>query len=187
MMVRIPVRDGLELRQRALADVEELFVLTDANRDHLREWLPWLNYCISAADTRKNIEAMTRQAEDRSALALCVWHQGRIVGVTGYNELREGNRVGHIGYWLGREHQGRGIMTESVRALVEFGFRELDLNRQVIAVAVDNVRSRAVPERLGFAMEGIAREAEWLYDRFVDHAVYSRLKREPTAVFPRGS
>jgi ribosomal-protein-serine acetyltransferase len=51
-------------------------------------------------------------------------------------------------------------------------------NRVVIACASKNQRSRAIPERLGFTHEGVAREAEWLYDRFVDSEIYALLNRE---------
>ena len=177
-LIRIPVRDDLELRQRQSEDAEELFALTDRNRTYLRRWLPWLDHCNSQADTRKNIAASLRHAEEGIGLAVSIWHQGRIVGVTGYNEIHKANRTGHIGYWLGEEHVGKGIMTASVRALVEYGFRELGLNRQTIAAATDNLRSRAIAERLGFQLEGIAREAEWLYDRFIDHAIYAMLRKD---------
>jgi ribosomal-protein-serine acetyltransferase len=98
--------------------------------------------------------------------------------VTGFNEIRKADRIGHIGYWLGREHQGRGIMIASVRALMNHGFKKLGLNRQCISAAVDNVRSRAIPEHLGFRFEGIAREAEWVYDHFKDLARYAITLRE---------
>ena len=83
-----------------------------------------------------------------------------------------------MGYWLDKEAQGTGLMTRSCSALLEHAFAELDLNRVEIRCAVDNARSRAIPERLGFRLEGQLRQAEWLYDRFVDHAVYGLLARE---------
>jgi ribosomal-protein-serine acetyltransferase len=52
------------------------------------------------------------------------------------------------------------------------------LHRLEVRCAVANARSRAIPERLGFRLEGTIREAEWLYDRFVDHAVYGLLEAE---------
>jgi ribosomal-protein-serine acetyltransferase len=47
-----------------------------------------------------------------------------------------------------------------------------------IRCAIENGRSRAIPERLGFGFEGICRESEWLNDRFVDHAIYGLLRTD---------
>ena len=167
------IDEQLELRQRRPEDAGELFALTDANRDYLREWLPWLDYCISADDTLKNIEYSMDDATQGTGLAVGIWECGRIVGVTGFHSIDKASRVGQMGYWLSREHQGRGIMTRSVGTLVEHAFKNLGLNRITIAAATRNLASRAVAERLGFHLEGIAREAEWLYGRVVDHAVYA--------------
>jgi ribosomal-protein-serine acetyltransferase len=171
--IRIPINDHLELRQRQPEDAEELFTLTDANRTYLRHWLPWLDYCNTPDDTRQNITASLKQAADGTGLAVSIWYHGRIVGVTGFNEIRKADRVGQIGYWLACELQGKGIMLSSVRALVDYGFVHLGLNRQSISAAVGNLRSRAIPERLGFRLEGISREAEWVYDHFKDLARYA--------------
>ncbi len=168
------INEGLELRQRVPEDAEELFALTEANRARLREWLPWLDGCTRVEDTRANIEATLRQAEAGTGLAVCLWSEGRIAGVGGYNVIDRANLTGHIGYWLGGEFEGRGLMTAANRALVAHGFTVLGLRRQTIAAATGNVRSRAVAERLGFAMEGVLRESEMLYGRSVDHALYAQ-------------
>jgi ribosomal-protein-serine acetyltransferase len=167
------VNDRLELRQRLPEDAEELFALTDANRARLREWLPWLDYCTRPEHTRANIEASLKQAEAGTGLALNLWHEGRIAGVGGYNVIDRANRIGHIGYWLGAAFEGRGLMTDANRALVAHGFESRNLVRQTIAAATGNVRSRAVAERLGFTLEGVLRDAEQLYGRGVDHALYA--------------
>ena len=69
-------------------------------------------------------------------------------------------------------------MTRACRALVEVGFTRLDLNRIVIRAACGNDKSAAVPLRLGFTLEGTSRQAERLYDRYVDLRVYALLKEE---------
>jgi ribosomal-protein-serine acetyltransferase len=170
--------DQLELRERVLEDVDEVFALTDNNRAYLRRWLPWLQFCRSADDTRWNTEDGIRAAEEGRGFTFTIRDQGRIVGVVSYNSVDQSNRTGHIGYWMGQEHQGRGIMTRAVRALVEHGFSYLGLNRIVIAAATGNLKSRAVAERAGFLLEGIAREAEWLYGRVVDHAIYAMTRSD---------
>ena len=69
-------------------------------------------------------------------------------------------------------------MTASCHAVVYHTFNTLKLNRIAIQCATENTRSRAIPERLGFKLEGIVREAEWLYDHYVDHALYSLLRSD---------
>jgi len=168
------VNDHLELRPRAPEDAEELFALTDANRARLRTWLPWLDRCTRPEHTRANIESTVRQAEAGTGLAFCLWTKGRIAGVGGYNLIDRANLTGNIGYWLGEAFEGRGLMTAANHALVTHGFSVLGLRRQTIAAATGNPRSRAVAERLGFQLEGVLRNAEQLYGRSVDHALYAQ-------------
>ncbi|MGF1591192.1 MAG: GNAT family N-acetyltransferase [Pleurocapsa sp.] len=113
-----------------------------------------------------------------SALHVTIFAQDRIAGVVGYNQIDRVNHIGHLGYWLGEEYNGKGIMTKSVRELIEVGFDYYGLNRVEIRCAVGNNRSRALPERLGFKNESIIREAEKLLDKYVDHVVYGLLRSE---------
>jgi hypothetical protein len=85
------------------------------------------------------------------------------------------HRSTSIGYWLAESAQGRGIMTRTVRTLVDHAFGEWRLHRVEIRAAVGNRRSRAIPERLGFTEEGVAREAELIGDRYLDQVIYSVL------------
>ncbi len=71
-------------------------------------------------------------------------------------------------------------MTASCRAFVSHAFFTWKLNRVTIECATQNTRSRAIPERLGFKLEGITREIEWLRDHYVDHALYGLLKSDQT-------
>jgi ribosomal-protein-serine acetyltransferase len=83
-----------------------------------------------------------------------------------------------IGYWLEEAHQGSGLTTMACGAVLEYAFGELGLNRVEIWCAVDNARSRAVPERLGFTHEGTTRQSQRLHDRHIDEAVYGMLASE---------
>lgn len=94
----------------------------------------------------------------------------------GYNQIDHINNIGHIGYWLGQEYNGKGIMTKSVRELIEIGHSYYSLHRFEIRCAVKNSRSRAIPERLGYKNKGIIRQAEKVYDNYFDHVVYGLLK-----------
>ena len=98
-------------------------------------------------------------------------------GVLGYL-IDRANSIGYIGYWLGQEYNGKGIMTKSVRELIEVGHMYYALDRIEIRCAVENTRSRAIPERLGFKHEGTIRHAAKVYDRYQDHVVYGLLKSD---------
>jgi ribosomal-protein-serine acetyltransferase len=101
-----------------------------------------------------------------------------VAGYIGLNRIDWANYRTEIGYWIGASFQGRGIMTRSCRAMLAYAFDELKLNRVEIYCAVDNLRSRAVPERLGFRKEGVMRQAERVHERYHDLVCYSMLAAE---------
>jgi len=154
---------------------EELFRLTDANRDHLRQWLPWVDGVRGVEDTKAFIWLTRKQLGDDNGFQTAIRLRGSLVGIVGHHGINWGNRATSLGYWLAKDAQGHGIMTESCRAYIGHAFETLNLNRVEIRCAVENHRSRAIPERLGFCSEGTIREAEWIYDHFVDHVVYAEL------------
>jgi ribosomal-protein-serine acetyltransferase len=88
------------------------------------------------------------------------------------------SRKTEIGYWLAAEAVGKGLATQAARAALDYLFRELKLNRVEILCAVDNERSQAIPKRLGFTQEGVLRQAHWITNRYVDHALYALLAEE---------
>ena len=93
----------------------------------------------------------------------------------GFHRVDWVNRATSIGYWIGAASQGRGIVTEAVRALTSYAFDVWELNRVEIRAATGNGRSAAIPLRLGFVEEGVARQSERHGDSFKDLAVYSML------------
>jgi ribosomal-protein-serine acetyltransferase len=159
-------------------DAEELFALTDANRAHLRRWLPWVDLVTSGEDSRSFIETVTAQREDGRGPTFGIVQDGELTGVVGFLPIDRVNRCGEIGYWLAERAQGRGVMTQACWFAVRYGFLTLDLNRVQIAAGTENHGSRKVPERLGFKFEGILRGRENLYGTFIDHAMYSLLRSE---------
>jgi ribosomal-protein-serine acetyltransferase len=178
MLRRFFIDERTMLRPISDSDVQPLYDAIDRNRAHLRRFLPWLDSTRSV----KDIEAFrTRSlAQEREGLGLTriIEHAAAIGGIVGFNHIDLFNRRAELGYWIDRPLEGRGICRQACSQLIRHAFEELDLNRISIAAATDNRRSRALAERLGFTQEGVRREAEWLYDRFVDHATYGLLRRE---------
>jgi ribosomal-protein-serine acetyltransferase len=172
------IEDDLELRPVDERHAEELAALVRRDIAHLKPWMPWATERYSVEDAREFIRRQIRQYAEDQGFATLVFYGGRVAGSIGYNQIDWSNRKCDIGYWLGSDFQGRGIMTKSCRALVEHAFRELRLNRVEIFCAVENKRSRRIPERMGFTQEGTHRQAEWVHDHFKDLVSYSMLARE---------
>ena len=156
---------------------EELFALIDRNRNYLRRWLPWVDGTKSPDDTREfRKQALHQFAEDGSIVA-GIWHKGAIAGTIGLHS--DGAKCKEIGYWIGEEFQGKGLVTSACRALITHAFDTLGINRIQIHVEPDNHRSKAIPERLGFPYEGTLRQMGTNADgKSVDLMIYSLLKDE---------
>jgi ribosomal-protein-serine acetyltransferase len=156
----------------------EVFQLVQSNREHLKEWLPWADQVNGTDDSTGFIAGVIHQYESGSGPNYAIMFRGAVAGIIGFHPIDWPNRNAEIGYWLGRNFTGRGLVTRSAQRMLDFGFRELNLNRIEIRCAALNIRSRSVAERLGMVLEGILREEEWLIDHFVDHAVYSILQKD---------
>lgn len=177
-MQPIVVSDSLVLAPLDLRDAPELFALTDRNRSYLRQWLPWLDNIVRIEDTRAFIRASQAQASQNNGTQLGLRVDGQVVGIVGHHQIDWRNRLTSLGYWIGQEYQGRGLVTAATGALLRHAFTDARLNRVEIRCAERNTKSRAIPQRLGFREEGLLRDAEWLYDHFVDHVVYGLVSRE---------
>lgn len=172
------IDEDLSLKVVEMRDAERIFELTDNSREHLKAWLPWLDFTTELKDTQDFIKSGSSNFIEGKSLNTAILFKGEIVGVAGFNNINPANKTAYIGYWIGKDYQGHGIMTRAAKALTDYAFAELKLNKVEIRAAVENSKSRSIPERLGYVQEGTIRQAEWLYDHYVDHVVYGILAEE---------
>lgn len=172
------IDDTVSLKLIDLNDAKRVFELSDKSRNYLKEWLPWLDFTNNVEDTKDFIRGCLKGYAENKSLTTVILYNGEIVGTAGFNSINWSNKTAYIGYWLGEEYQGNGIMSKVAKALTNYAFNHLKLNKVEIRAAVENKKSRSVPERLGFVNEGKIRQAEWLYDHYVDHAIYGILAKE---------
>ncbi len=174
----IKVNENIDLCLLELNNAKDLFALVEHNRQYLRQWLPWVDANTKVQDSFSFIKDVQEKFVEGKSLNMGIWHIGKLVGVISYDSIDWENRIGYIGYWLNQSTQGQGIMTISCKALIDYGFKELKLNRIDIRCAVGNNKSCAIPNCLGFTHEGVARQVEWLYNKFVDQNIFSLLASE---------
>lgn len=178
MTITLPVRENLELRTLTPIDAQTLFDVTKKNDTHLRKWLPWLDDDKTVLDTENYIKESNERLSKDEGIDLSIWYEGELVGGIGIFPLDLNHKKTSLAYWLAEEFQGKGIMGDSLKVAIEYLFTEKKLNRIEVCCAIGNTKSSALPKKLGFTFEGIAREAECLYDRFVNMEVYSLLAKE---------
>jgi ribosomal-protein-serine acetyltransferase len=172
------VNDKIKLKILEPRFAEELYALSDRNRNYLREWLPWVDGTKSSDDTKNFIESSLKQLGENNGFNCAIFYRDQIAGCIGFHNMDWGNKKASIGYWLAEEFQGEGIMTSACKNLISHAFTELKLNRIEIRAGVYNLKSRAIPERLGFTNEGTVRQVEWIYDRYIDHVIYGMLSSD---------
>lgn len=134
----------------------------------------------SLAEADIMIEFMTNQFNYKSGLRWGISLKGedKVVGTCGYNFFDERSRRGEIGYDLARPLWGKGIVTEAVSAIVQFGFDKIRLNRIEATTNLYNVASMKVLGKLGFTEEGILRQYGYWREEFHDLRIFSLLKSE---------
>ena len=167
---------GLELTTQSHA--AGLFAAIDANRQHLSVFLPWVGFMQAEEDVKAYLKNCEILYNEQKEISFVIFHNNTAVGRIGIHHINQMNKSGAIGYWLTKDAEGKGIITKSCIAIINYGFKELNLNRIELKAAVENFRSQAVPERLGFTKEGIMRQAERVNETFLDLHLYAMLRED---------
>lgn len=159
-------------------DAVRLFQLIEENRAHFHKWLPWMKGITSPYQLVNIIPIWLKQFAESNGLHAGIIYYGELVGSVGLHQIDWANGQTSIGYYLAKKAEGRGIMTRAVQTLLHYVFFDLGLNRVEIRCGEKNLKSRAIPERLGFVIEGKIREGEKLAEGYHDLILYSMLSHD---------
>lgn len=103
----------------------------------------------------------------------------KIIGWCGYHTWYLDHFRAEIGYGLFDEEQkNKGIMTEAMKSILEYGFHQMQLNRVEAFIGTKNTASKKLVEKFGFTKEGVHRSHYLKDDVMEDSVVYSLLKTE---------
>jgi RimJ/RimL family protein N-acetyltransferase len=151
------------VRPYRMEDAEALFTAVNDSREHLAQWLPWaVDGHQTVAQSREIIARFIADWLLRADFTVALFDaasggSGRLVGGSGLHPRDWEARVFEIGYWARADAEGKGYITEATRLLTEFAARSLEANRVFIQCDTRNIRSAAVPQRLGFTREALLR------------------------------
>ena len=129
------------------------------SRDHLRPWMPFADEHQSVEESRDWIIHQIARWLTREGMIVGIWDAttGRYLGGTGLDVHDWEIGYFEIGYWIRASAEGHGYVTEAVRLLTDYAFDALKAGRVEIRCDEQNVRSAAIPRRLGYVEEGLLR------------------------------
>ncbi len=179
MKDKIVIVEDYTIREALLEDASVIWQAVDSHRDYLVLWLPFVDRLTCEGDEEAFLaEVLSVPYEERN-LVYVIEKGEEFCGLVGFVATDTDNRRTEIGYWLLPEYQGQGVMTRCVRYLCLWSVEARSINRVQIRCAVGNHSSNAIPQRLGFQLEGTEREGELLASgKYADINVYSLLKEE---------
>ncbi|MBU2713845.1 GNAT family N-acetyltransferase [Zooshikella harenae] len=171
-MFTFKVDHELELALVQPSFVKDYYKIVSSERDYLAQWLNWPLHAQSEEFFISFIKHSLHDYAEGKSLTCALIFQKQVVGNICYSAINQELKKVEIGYWLSAEHQGKGIVTRAVKALITNAFDELGMEKVQISVAAENYPSRKVCEKLGMNQEGIITNAENLNGQIVDHVIY---------------
>jgi ribosomal-protein-serine acetyltransferase len=180
MNTTIAINDNIRIELIDVNHDQSIFQMVDKNRTHLRTWLPFVDKMQTIEFAENFIKGTMQRNKEGQEYAFVIIENETVIGRIGIYKIDAQNKIGEIGYWIIENKQGQGIVTKACKAIINFCFSDLQLNRIEIRCGTENSKSKAIAEKLNFTHEGIIREGEQLYDRFIDLDLYALLKSELT-------
>jgi [ribosomal protein S5]-alanine N-acetyltransferase len=186
--VPVPVlcTDRLEITLPAPEAAPRVLAFYQRNRDHLEPWEPprppeaW-----TEGHWRR---VLARNLDEQDAGVSCRMFlfgrdggvAGPILGQAALSQIFRGPFCScMLGYALDRDHVGQGLMTEALQAVLDYAFGPLGLHRVQANYVPTNERSGATLRRLGFVVEGYARDYLYIAGAWRDHVLTARLNPGP--------
>lgn len=190
---RVPHRvetTRLVLRRYVIPDAAQLAAVIPRNLDHLRTFMEWTAFEPQSVEQREQwIAQVAQKFDDGDDFTLGMFtHDGALVGGTGFHVRTDPDRLA-IGYWIDQDYEGQGLVTEACAALTRVALEIAGADIVEIAHAPRNVRSAAIPARLGFAQRHDSTEQCFdsgdKYPAVAWFATRAALLAEPLASTPR--
>lgn len=168
--------ERLILRMTEMADVESEAAFYRENEEHLKPWFPDISRTMANRTTLKQYVPVfkRRAAQDQGyRFQVCLQEEPkRYSGVVSLSRIQRGSeQTAVLGYGIAKRLEGQGYMSEAVRAVIRFGFEDLDLHRIEASYSPENERSGALLLACGFHVEGMLRQSLRINGEWRDHVL----------------
>lgn len=168
----------LLLRQVNINDAERILSLR--SNDAVMKYIP-RPYLKSKEEALELINLFDDKIENGIGInwGICFLDEPeKIIGIIGHYRLKPEHHRAEVGYMIFPEYQGKGIVSEALQKVVEYGFKEMKLHSIEAILDPENRGSEMVLIKNGFVKEGHFIESEFYEGRFLDSMVYSLLNKQ---------
>lgn len=172
--------ERLFIRKPMPGDGKAVYQAMQASLEELKPWMIWAHRNQTEEDVEANMRDAHAKFLTREDLRLHIYDKetGDFIGSSGLHRINWDVPKFEIGYWIDSRFSGKGYMTEAVQAITKFAFNELKARRVEIRCDSKNTKSSAIPEKLGFTLEGILRNDTLTVDGndLGDTCIYAKIK-----------
>ena len=171
----VEVDSEITLRIRTADEAPVLFALIKENQKHLNQFLYWVDLTHTIYDSGMFIEKIIKGYEKGTSCDFGIYLNGLLIGSGGLIEIDAKNKSCEIGYWIAEAYQGKGIITRSVKKMIEIATEKYNIHRIVIRMDIENTKSQSIPKKLGFTYEGTMRDLKIYKEKFRSIEIWSLL------------
>ena len=163
------------LRPFKMSDAPE--VAEQANNKEIAKYVGSLPYPYKLKDAKNWLKIVTAEKykKEPGQFDFAIVINGKVAGSISLNSVKYGHKA-EIGYWLGKDFRGGGVMSEAIKQVCKFGFDQLKLKRIYARVHVDNESSRRVLEKNGFETEGTMKKEAKRGNKYVDSYLMAKVR-----------
>ena len=174
--------ERLLLRLPQHGDFRAWVALRAGSADFLKPWEPsWAQDHLTRKNFTERVYWAGQALSQGNAVPFFILRRraDTLLGAITLDHIRRGPaQAATLGYWIGQVHARQGYMHEAIKAVVHYGFRELNLGRIEAACLPENVASRGVLEKSGFKYEGVAQSYLQINGRWRNHVLYANLRHD---------
>lgn len=117
-----------------------------------------------------------KQKKPRTDIVFGIDVKGAIVGAIGLHNIDYTHKKAEVGYWLGKDYRGKGIMPQALKKVVTHAWKKLHITRIYAYVHTDNPASTRVLEKVGFEREGTLKKQYYKDGRAIDTYIYAKIR-----------
>jgi RimJ/RimL family protein N-acetyltransferase len=170
----------VHLRPYALGDASALWEAARESVAEVQPWMPWCHPAYSIEESRSWLGLQVAAFERRTAFEFAIVSpDGAYLGGCGLNQFDDENHRANIGYWVRTSASNRGVATQAVCSIRDWAFRNTDLIRLEIIMAIGNIASHRVAEKSGAHREGVLRRRLVLQGVAHDATMFSLTREIP--------